>query len=88
MKTLRKNDTVVVLTGKDKGKQGEVMAFDFKNNKIKVKGVNIMTCHVKAKRQGDVSAIQKREAFIHISNVLPVDSLTGQPVRLSKLNRK
>jgi len=88
MKTLRKNDTVVVLTGKDKGKQGEVLAFDFKHNKIKVKGINVMTCHIKAKRQGDVSGIQKREAFIHISNVLPVDSLTGQPVRLSKLNRK
>ena len=88
MKSLRKDDTVVVLTGKDKGKQGEIMAFDFKNNKVKVKGINIITCHVKAKRQGDTSGIQKREAFIHISNVLPVDSLTGQPVRLSKLNRK
>ena len=88
MKSLRKDDKVVVLTGKDKGKQGEIMAFDFKNNKVKVKGINIITCHVKAKRQGEIGGIQKREAFIHISNVLPVDSLTGQPVRLSKLNRK
>lgn len=88
MKSLRKNDNVVVLTGKDKGKQGEIMAFDFKNNKVKVKGINIITCHVKAKRQGETSEIKKREAFIHISNVLPVDSLTGQPVRLNKLKRK
>ena len=88
MKTLRKNDKVVVLTGKDKGKQGEIMAFDFKNNKVKIKGINIITCHVKAKRQGDVGGIQKREAFINISNVLPIDNLTGQPVRLNKLNRK
>ena len=88
MKSLRKNDNVIVLTGKDKGKQGEIMAFDFKNNKVKVKGINIITCHVKAKRQGQTSGIVKREAFIHISNVLPVDSLTGQPVRLNKLKRK
>ena len=88
MKTLRKNDKVVVLTGKDKGKQGEIMAFDFKHNKVKVKGINIITCHIKPKRQGETGGIQKREAFIHISNVLPVDSLTGQPVRLNKLNRK
>ena len=88
MKTLKKDDKVIILTGKDKGKQGEIMAFDFKNNKVKVKGINIVTCHVKAKRQGETGAIKKREAFIHISNVLPVDSLTGQPVRLSKLNRK
>jgi large subunit ribosomal protein L24 len=88
MKSLRKDDKVVVLTGKDKGKQGEIMAFDFKKNKVKVKGINIITCHVKPKRQGETGGIQKREAFIHISNVLPVDSLTGQPVRLSKLKRK
>jgi len=88
MKSLKKDDKVIVLTGKDKGKQGEIMAFDFKNNKVKVKGINIITCHVKAKRQGETGGIQKREAFIHISNVLPVDSLTGQPVRLNKLNRK
>jgi len=88
MKTLRKDDKVVVLTGKDKGKQGEIMAFDFKNNKVKVKGVNIITCHIKPKRQGEAGGIQKREAFIDISNVLPVDSLTGLPVRLNKLNRK
>jgi len=88
MKKLKKDDKVVVLTGKDKGKQGEIMAFDFKNNKIKVKGINIITCHVKPKRQGDVGGIIKREAFIDISNVLPIDGLTGEPVRLSKLNRK
>lgn len=88
MKTLKKDDKVVVLTGKDKGKQGEIMAFDFKKNKIKVKGINIITCHIKPKRQGETGGIQKREAFIHISNVLPVDSLTGLPVRLSKLKRK
>jgi large subunit ribosomal protein L24 len=88
MKSLRKDDKVVVLSGKDKGKQGQIMAFDFKNNKVKVKGINIITCHIKPKRQGEVGAIQKREAFIHISNVLPIDSLTGLPVRLSKLKRK
>lgn len=88
MKRLKKGNKVVVLTGKDKGKQGEVMAFDFKNNKIKVKDINMITCHIKPKRQGEAGSIQKREAFIDISNVLPIDDLTGLPVRLNKLNRK
>jgi large subunit ribosomal protein L24 len=88
MKNLRKNDKVLVLTGKDKGKQGEIIEFDFKHNKVKVKGINILTCHVKPKRQGETGSIQKREGFIDISNVLPVDTLTGEPVRVSKFKRK
>ena len=86
--SLRKQDNVQVITGKDKGKVGEILELCGKSGRIKVKGVNLMTVHVKPRRQGEVGGIQKREAFIHISNVLPVDSLTGQPVRLNKLNRK
>ena len=88
MKKLKKNDKVVVLTGKNKGKEGEILSLDFKKNKVKVKGINVVTCHVKAKRQGETGGIQKREAFIHISNVMPIDGLTSKPVRLSKLKRK
>lgn len=88
MKKLKKNDQVIVLTGKDRGKKGEIIAVNLKSNKVKVKGVNIVTCHVKPRRQGETGGLQKREAFIHASNVLPVDVLTGKPVRLSKLKRK
>ena len=52
--------------------------------KVKVRGINVMTKHVKAKKQGETSFIQKREAFIHVSNVMPIDSMTGKPVRGNK----
>jgi large subunit ribosomal protein L24 len=84
---LKKNDKVQVVTGKDNGKVGEIMQICHKSGKVKVKGVNLMTKHVKARRQGDVAGIQKRESFIHISNVMPVDALTGKPVRLNKIKR-
>lgn len=84
---LRKNDKVIVISGSDKGKQGEVLVIDSAKNLIKVRGINIATHFVKARRQGDVSGIQKREAFIHISNVMPIDPKTGTPVRVNKLQR-
>lgn len=84
---LKKNDKVLVLTGKDSGKSGEILELCFKFDKIKVKGVNLVTKHIKAKKQGDVAGIQKREAFIHMSNVMLVDSLTGKPVRINKMKR-
>ena len=55
-----------------------------KYDKVKVRGVNIVTRHIKAKKQGDVGGIQKQEAFVHVSNVMPVDSMTGKPVRTKK----
>ncbi len=52
MKRLRKNDNVVVLNGKDKGKKGEILSLNFNKKQVKVKGINIITCHIKAKRKG------------------------------------
>ncbi len=46
-----------------------------------------MTVHVKPRRQGEVGGIQKREAFINASNVMPIDVITGKPVRVSKFKR-
>nr|MBP7854741.1 50S ribosomal protein L24 [Candidatus Babeliales bacterium] len=84
---LKKNDKVQVITGKDNGKVGEILELCRKSGRIKVKGVNVATKHLKARKQGDVAGIQKREAFIHISNVMPVDALTGKPVRINKIKR-
>lgn len=83
-KRLKKNDKVVVISGKDKSKTGEIIALSWKHSRVKVKNVNVVTCHVKAKKQGETSKIKKREAFIHISNVMPVDSLTGKTMRHNK----
>ncbi len=88
MNRLNKNDKVLILTGKDKGKQGEIIDICFKSSRVKVKDTNLMVCHVKPKKQGETGGIVKREAFIHMSNVMPIDSLIGKPVRLKKFKRK
>ena len=85
---IRKNDKVIVITGNNKGKEGEVIEINSEKNLVKVKGINIATHYVKARRQGDVSGIQKREAFINVSNVMPIDPKTGTPVRKNKLQRE
>ena len=87
MKCVKKGDKVIVLTGKDKGKKGEIIEVCPKKGKVKVKGVNIMMRHYKARKQGETSGIKKLEALIDISNVMPIDVSTGKPVRISKLNR-
>ena len=86
---IKKNDTVVVLSGKDKGKQGKVLAADPKNGKVTVEGVNVATCHVKARKQGEESAIIKRETPIYASKVMRVCPKCGKPTREAyKLNGK
>lgn len=84
---LKKNDKVQIITGKDKGKVGEILELCIKSGRIKVKGVQVVTKHFKARKQGDAAGIQKRESFIHMSNVMPVDALTGKPVRINKIKR-
>lgn len=85
--SLRKQDKVQVITGKDKGKVGEILELCKKSGKIKVKGINLMTVHIKPRKQGEVGGIHKREAFINVSNVMPIDSMTGKPVRINKFKR-
>ncbi len=86
-KRLKKNDKVMVVTGKDKGKVGEILELCGKYGKVRVRGVNVVTRHVKARKQGDVGGIQKKEAFIHASNIMPIDSMTDKPVRVRKITR-
>ncbi len=66
---VKKGDTVVVLSGKDKGKQGKVLSTVPSEAKVVVEGINMVTCHVKARRQGEESSIVKREAPLYASKV-------------------
>lgn len=66
---IKKGDTVVVLSGKDRGKQGKVMGSVPKTSKVVVEGINMVTCHVKPKKQGEEGGIVKREAAIASSKV-------------------
>ena len=61
---VKKGDTVVVLSGKDKGKQGKVLGTVPGSLKVVVEGINMVTCHVKPRRQGEEGGIVKREAAI------------------------
>jgi large subunit ribosomal protein L24 len=70
---IKKNDLVLVLAGKDRGKTGTVVEVFPKSGKVKVKDVNVVTKHVKAKRQGQKSGIIKVEAPIDASNVKCVE---------------
>lgn len=66
---VKKGDTVVVLSGKDKGKQGKVLGTVPSEDKVVVEGVNMVTCHVKPRRQGETGGIVNREAAMYASKV-------------------
>lgn len=78
---LRVNDKVIVIAGKDKGKKGEILAIDKKNDKVVVKGVNIITKHIKKRADKPGERIQY-EGKIHISNVALESPVTNKPTRI------
>ena len=59
-----KNDKVVVLSGKDKGKKGKVLGTVPSERKVVVEGCNMVTCHIRPRKQGEEGGIMKREAAI------------------------
>ncbi|MDQ3311867.1 MAG: 50S ribosomal protein L24 [Actinomycetota bacterium] len=77
---LKKGDTVVVLTGKFKGKQGEVMVVLPKDDKVVVSGVNTAQRHSKPRRANQPGGIVDRDMPIHVSNVAFVHK--GKPTKL------
>ena len=78
---IKKGDTVVVLAGKDKGKQGTVLKAMPKEDKVIVEGVNVQTKHQK-QTQKEAAEIKHQEGPIHVSNVMLVDSKTKAPTRV------
>lgn len=75
-------DTVVVIAGKDKGKQGEVLQVLAKQDKVIVEGVNMATKHIKPSQADPEGGIVTREAPIHVSNVAFYDSKSKSAVKL------
>jgi large subunit ribosomal protein L24 len=67
---IRKGDTVQVITGKDKGKTGEVLRTLPSDNRVVVQGVNMRTRHVKPTQEGESGRIVTEEASLHASNVM------------------
>jgi large subunit ribosomal protein L24 len=85
VKSVRKNDEVIVLTGKDRGKRGRVLQVLPERNRVVVEGVNIIKRHTRPNPQKNVKGgIVEREGSIHASNVQPVDPETGKATRVGR----
>lgn len=72
MMRVKKEDTVIVRAGRDRGKTGSVIEIFPDEGKLKVKGVALVTRHTKARKPGEQSGIVKKEGLIDLSNVMPV----------------
>ena len=79
---VKKNDTVVVITGKDAGKSGKVLEVNAKTNRVVVEGVNIVSRHTKARKAQEKSQIVKKEAGIDVSNVMILCPKCGKATRV------
>jgi large subunit ribosomal protein L24 len=82
MQRIKKDDEVVVIAGKNKGAHGKVLSVLVEDDRVIVQGVNIVTKHVKPSRENPQGGIQKREAAIHLSNVMLADPKSGDPTRV------
>ena len=80
---VKKGDTVLVLSGNDKGKQGKVMSVDPKSQRAIVEGVRIISKHTRPNAEHPQGGIIKQEAPIHISNLMVVDN-SGKPTRVGR----
>lgn len=81
---IKKNDTVFVNSGEDKGKTGRVLKVLVKDNRAIVEGINMVSKHTKPSSKNPQGGIIKQEAPIHISNLNVVDTKTGAPTRIGR----
>ena len=79
---IRKGDTVVVLSGKDKGKTGQVVRAMPKDGKVIVSGVNVATRHRKPSQANPQGGLERKEAAMHVSKVATADPKSGSPTRV------
>ena len=80
---IRKDDKVIVLSGKDKGKEGKVLSADPKAGKVIVEGVNVASKHSKPRKQGDKGGIIKVETPIYACKVMVVCPKCGKATRVA-----
>jgi large subunit ribosomal protein L24 len=78
---IKKDDNVIVLTGKDKGKKGKVLHVFREQGRVTVEGVSVKKKHQKATKRGGKGAVIEKATPIHVSNVSLIDPKTGKPTR-------
>ncbi len=79
---IRKNDTVVIITGKDKGKKGKVRRVIPENNQLMVEGINMIKRHSRTRGAARQAGIIELEAPVHCSNVMLLCPKCGKPTRI------
>ena len=79
---IKKNDNIIVIAGKDKGKKAKVLKVFPSVDKVLVEGVNIAKKHIKTRSSNKSGQIVEREMPIHISNVAAIDSKSGKATRV------
>lgn len=79
--SIKKDDAVVVLTGKDKGKKGKVLSVMPKSSKIIIEGINMVSRHTKPRKQGEEGGIIRKEAPLYACKVMRVCPKCDKPTR-------
>jgi large subunit ribosomal protein L24 len=79
---IKKGDRVVVLAGKDKGRQGEILKVLPKDARVLVRGINMVKRHTRPTQADPQGGIKNKEATLHISNVAYLDPKSGEPTRV------
>lgn len=86
---IKKGDTVIVISGEHKGQKGRVLEIIIKTQRAIVEGVNLISKHTKPNAESPQGGIVKKEAPVHISNLLHVDPSSGKATRIGRrLNDK
>lgn len=79
---VKKGDEVIVISGKDKGKKGKILSAMPDKQRVVVQGANMITTHVKPRKQGEVGGRIEKEGTIHVSNVKLVCPKCDKPTRV------
>ena len=80
---IKANDKVVVLSGKDKGKEGKILVAMPAENKVVVEGINVATCHTKPRKQGEQGGIIRKEIPMRADKVMLVCPACGKATRVA-----
>lgn len=79
---IRKNDSVVVIAGNDKGRTGKVLKVFPKTSRLIIEGINLRKRHTKPTQRAPQGGIQEKEASIHSSNVMILDPKSNEPTKI------
>ncbi len=86
---IKRGDTVIVIAGDSKGQEGRVLSVNYEKNTAIVEGVNLVSKHTKPNAKNPQGGIIKKEAPVHVSNLMLKDPSSGKPTRIGrKLNDK